>query len=189
MPLDKNVCVKRISMGEILRRIVGKCIGLVLKEDVKLAAGPPQTASRLEPGAEAAIHSMRCMFEDDRTDAVILVDARSAFNSLNCQAALHNIRVMCPQIATILVNTYHRPARFITLGASDIYSLEGTKQGHNLAMAFYPLGATPLLNTLQLTSPSVCQVSLADDISGAGSLDELIAWWKTVIQKVRSLDT
>ena len=176
MPLDKNVGVRRIDVGEILRRIVGKCIGLVLKEDVQLAAGPLQMASRLESGAEAAIHSMRCMFEDDRTDAVILVDAGNAFNSLNCQAALHNIRAMCPQMATILVNICRRPPRFIILGASDIYSLEGTKQGDNLAMTFHPLGTTPLLNTLQLTSPSICQVSLAEDISGADSLDELTTW-------------
>ena len=101
-----------------MRRIFGKCIGWVLKEDVQLAAGPFQTATELQSGAEAAIYSMRCMFEDDRTDAVILVDARNAFNSLNRQAALRNIRVICPQIATTLVNTYRRPARLIMLGGS-----------------------------------------------------------------------
>ena len=74
-----------------MRRIFGKCIGWVLKDDVQLAAGPFQTATELQSGAEAAIHSMRCMFEDNRADAVILVDARNAFNSLNRQAALHNI--------------------------------------------------------------------------------------------------
>ena len=106
---------------------------------------------------------MRCMFEDDRTDAGgISVDARNAFNSLNRQAALHNIRVICPQIATILVYTYHRP-HLIMLGTSD-----------NLAMAFQALGTTPLVNTLQITSPEVRQVFLADDISGAGSFDNLI---------------
>ena len=67
-----------------------------MKEDIQLAAGPLQTATGLQSGAEAAIHSMRCMFEDDRTDAVILVDARNAFNLLNRQAALHSIRVICP---------------------------------------------------------------------------------------------
>ena len=76
------------------------------------------------------------MLEDDQTVAVILGDARNPFNSLNRQATLHNIRVICPQVATILVNTYRRPARLIILGASDIYSLEGTTQGDNLAMAF-----------------------------------------------------
>ena len=121
------------------------------------------------------------MFEDDRTDAVILVDTRIAFNWLNCQAALHNIRVICPQIATILVSTCRRPAHLIILDASDIYSLEGTMQVDNLVMAFYALGTTPLVITFQIMSPEVCQVCLADDTSGAGSLDDLIIWWINVI--------
>ena len=140
IPLDKNPGVKPIGVGEVLCRIAGECIGWVLKEDIQLAAGPLQTATGLQPGAEAAIHSMQCMFENYRTDAEILIDARNAFNSLNCQAALHNIRVFCPQIATILVKTYRRPARLIILGVSDIYSLEGTTQGDNFAMAFLRFG-------------------------------------------------
>ena len=114
---------------------------------------------------------------------MILVEARNTFSSLNRQAALHDIRVICPQIATILVNTYHRPTRLIILGASGIYSLEGTTQSNNLAMAFYALGTTTLVNTLQITSPEVRQVCLADDISGANSLDDLITSWKNVISE------
>ena len=183
IPLDKNPGAKPIGVGEALRRIMGKCIGWVLKEDIQPAAGPHETATGLQSGVEAAIHSMRCMFEDDQTDAVILVDARNAFNSLNHQEALHNIRVICPQIAIVLVNTYRRPARLIILGSSDIYSLEGTTQGDNLAMAFYALGSKPLVNTLQITSPEVRQLCLADDTSGAGSLDDLIIWWKNGISE------
>ena len=56
-------------------------------------------------------------------------------------------------------------------------------------MAFYALGTTPIVNTLQVTSPEARQVCLADDISGAGSLDDLIIWWKNVFQTVKSLDT
>ena len=99
---------------------------------------------------------------------------------MNRQAALQDIRVICPEIATILVNTYRRPARLIILGVSDIYSLESTTQSDNLAMA---LGTTPLVNTLQITSPEVRQVCLADDISGAGSLDNLMIWWKNLISE------
>ena len=181
IPVDKNLGVRPIVAGEVLHRIVSKYIGWVLKEDIELAARPLQTATGLQSGMEAAIHSMRCMVEDDPTDAVILVDTRNAFSSLNRPAALHNIRVICPQIATILVNTYRRPACLIILGASDIYSLEGTMQGDNLAMAFYALGTTLLVNTLQITSPDVHQVRLADDISGPGSLDDVIIWLKNVI--------
>ena len=170
-------------MGEILRRIVDKCIGWLLKEDIQLAAGFLQMATGLQSGIEAAIHSMRCMFEDDWTDALILVEARNAFSSLNRQAALHDIQVTCPQIETILVNTYWRPGHLIILGGSGICYLEGTTQSNNLAMAFYALGTTPLVNTLQTTSPEVRQVCLADDISGASSLDDLMIWWKNVISE------
>ena len=62
IPLDKNPV---------------KYIGCVLKEDIQLAAGPLQAVTGLQSGAEAAIYSMRCMFEDDRIDAVILVDIRN----------------------------------------------------------------------------------------------------------------
>ena len=172
--MDKNPGVRPIGVGEVLCRIEGKCIGWVLKEDIQNTAGPLQTATGLQSREEAAIHSTQCMFEDDRTDAVILVDARNAFSSLNRQAALQDIRVICPEIATILVNAYRRPARLIILGASDIYSLEGATQGDNLVMAFYALETTPLVNTLQITSPEVGQVCLADDISGADSLDDLM---------------
>ena len=67
----------------------------------------------------------------------------------------------------------------IILGASDIYSLEGTRQGDNLVVAFYALGTTPLLNTLQITSAEVRQ----DDVSGAGSLEDLIILWKNIISE------
>ena len=55
-------------------------------------------------------------------------------------------------------------------------------------MAFYALGTTPLVNTLQITSPEVRQVCLADDISGAGSLDDLIIWWKNVISEGKKFE-
>ena len=71
----------------------------------------------------------------------------------------------------------------IILGASGIYSLEDTTQGDTLTMAFYALGTPPLVNTLQITSPEACRVCLADDIAGAGSLADLIIWWKNVISE------
>ena len=97
IPLNKNPGVRPIGVGEVLRRIIGKCVGWVLKKDIQEAAGPLQTATGLQGGAEAAIHSMKLIFENEDTEAVILVDASNAFNSLNRQAALHNIRIVCPQ--------------------------------------------------------------------------------------------
>ena len=74
-------------------------------------------------GAEAAIHSMKLIFGQDSTDGVILVDVGNAFNSLNRKAALHNIRIICPEFSTVLINTYRRLVRMFIEGGGEILSV------------------------------------------------------------------
>ena len=90
----------------IIRRIIGKCVTRVAKQDVINASGAMQVCVGQKSGGEAAIHAMRNIFEADETDAALLVDASNAFNSLNRAVTLNNIRVLCPLIATFVTNTY-----------------------------------------------------------------------------------
>ena len=126
---------------------------------------------------------MKEIFENDETEAVILVDASNAFNSLNRMASLHNIRILCPQFSTILINTYRISVRMIILGGKDILSSEGTTQGDNLAMSFYALGITVLINHLRAAMKNVKNVCLADDITGAGSIVNLLYWWSKIVSE------
>ena len=155
IPLNKNPGVPPIGIGEVIRRIIGKCIGWVVKKDIQEVADPLQMATGFQSGAEAAIHSMKEIFDDEQTDAVILVDESKAFNSLNGNAVLHDIQILCPQFSTILINTHRLPVRMIVFGIEDIVSNEGTTQGNNLAMSFYALGTATLLNSLLISSPNV----------------------------------
>ena len=59
--------------------------------EIKEAAGPLQTCAGHGAGAEAAIHSMKDIFEAEGTDAILLIDASNAFNRLNRAAAMHII--------------------------------------------------------------------------------------------------
>ena len=113
IPLNENVGVRPIEVGEVMRCVIGKAINWVLKEDIQEAAGPLQTATGLKAGAEAAIHSMRAIFEDNSTEAIILVDASNALNSLNRKVALHNIQITCHTFSYILINPYRNPSRMI----------------------------------------------------------------------------
>ena len=131
-------------------------------------------------GAEAAIHAMREVFEDQGSEAVILVDASNAFNLLNRQVALHNVQRTCPQFATILINTYRSGSRLSVANCREIASLEGTTQGDNLGGHFYNQGTIPLQQSLSIAIPLVKQVWLADDATGAGSLTTLKRWWDSV---------
>ena len=90
-------------------------------------------------GTEAAIHAMRSIFEFDahETDAVLLIDASNAANALNRAAALHHIRVLCPTLATYVINTYRQPARLFITGGEELISAEGTTQGELLSMSLY----------------------------------------------------
>ena len=185
IPLDKDpgsseLQIRPIGVGEVMRRIVGKTIMWCLGKEVQDAAGPLQVSSGLKGGAEAAIHSMKLKFENESTDAIILVDAANAFNRLNRLAALHNIQYICPPFATVLINTYRNPARLFILGGGEIESAEGTTQGDTLAMAFYGLGTNPILQILQKRVPAVSQVWLADDATGAGQLQPLKVWWEEI---------
>ena len=181
IPLDKCPGIRPIGIGEVLRRVIGKTIGWALKDDIQQAAGPLQAATGLQGGAEAAIHAMISIFEHEDTEAVILVDASNAFNSLNRKVTLHNIQHIFPNFATVLINTYRHPSRLFVEGGKEILSSEGSTQGDNRAGPFYALGTTTLQNTLRDLVPDVQQVWLADDATGAGSLEHLRGWWDTVI--------
>ena len=66
----------------MLRRIVSKSVTRLLKKDIQMASGSLQTCSGIEAGIEAAIHSMRTIFNEAESEAMLLVNATNAFNSL-----------------------------------------------------------------------------------------------------------
>ena len=178
IPLDKDPGIRPIGIGEVMRRIIGKSLSRCASENIKEAAGPLQTCAGQGAGAEAAIHAMRKIFQDEGTDAVLLIDASNAFNCLNRAVALHNIQITCPMISTYLINTYRHPSKLFVAGGKTILSMEGTTQGDPLAMAWYSLSTTTLISSLREKVPDVKQVWLADDASAAGELQKLKDWYQ-----------
>ena len=61
-----------------------------------------------------------------RRQLFCMVDASNAFNSVNHQAALHDISILCPALATVLHNTYGAPTRLFVTGQGEISSREDT---------------------------------------------------------------
>ena len=88
--LDKNPGLRPIGVGEVLRRIAGKVVMKVMKKDINKVAGCLQLCEGQEAGWEASIHAMHKIFESNEIEAILIVDAENAFNSINCKALLHN---------------------------------------------------------------------------------------------------
>ena len=156
-PGEKEFQIRPIGVGEVLRRIVGKTIAWALSEDIQEAAGSLQVSTGLKGGSEAAIHAMKDLYEREYTDAVILVDAENAFNKLNRKVALHNIQYLCPNFATVLINTYRLPSRLFITGGGEIASTEGTTQGDTCyAVLWFKHYSTDI----HITTPAIASLSI-----------------------------
>ena len=181
IPLDKNPGIRPIGIGEILRRIVGKTIVWSMKGEIIASVGALQTCAGHEAGCEALVHAMHQIFQDEEIEAVFMIDAENAFNSVNRNVFLHNIKVVCPQIATFVTNCYQRPSRLFVLGGIEIRSKEGTTQGDPIAMAIYAIALIPLIYkliaALKDENTSIKNAAYADDLSAAGSITALFKWW------------
>ena len=158
---------------------------VVVKEDVSRAAGKLQLCAGQQAGGEAAIHAMRQIFASDDCEAVLLLDAKNAINSINRKTMLHNINMKCPPLAKYVENTYSDPSSLYINdseknSAKVLKSMEGTTQGDPVAMAMYALGLSVLQDVTSFEKTNVRQVAYADDLTGAGKISDLKRWWGLV---------
>ena len=176
IPLEKESNgVRPIGIGEVLRRIIGKAIVTEIKPDLATNAGCLQLCAGQPAGCEAAAHAMSEIFAEEETDAILLIDASNVFNSLNRKTLLHNIRYLCPTLATYIRNCYGAPARLFVTGGIEISSSEGTTQGDPVAMPSYGIGILPLLAIIkpELDPEKMKHVAYADDLGGGSKLERL----------------
>ena len=106
------------------------------------------------------------------TEAILLIDAENAFNSLNRELALKNVEILCPALHHALANSYKHPSN-LYVNNTVLTSTEGTTQGDPLAMAMYGIGINPRIELLQ--KPNITQKWYADDGGAAGDLRSLCA--------------
>ena len=150
------------------------------KNNLVESAGCLQLCAGQKSGCEAAAHAMRDIFEEEENDAILLIDASNAFNSLNREALLHNIRYICPPIAIYVRNCYGKPSRMFVAGGQEIESSEGTTQGDPMAMPSYAMGILPMLARIKPEDEvlNIKHVAYADDIAGSSKLQGLKEWWE-----------
>ena len=121
-------------------------------------------------GIEHPIHSLCQSFDDPENKAILLIDARNAFNVLNRRPALENVKALCPSLHVALQNSYSHPS-LLYIGESTILSQEETTQGDPLAMSMYGIAMLPLITRLH--NDSLTQKWYADDGSVVGKLKDI----------------
>ena len=102
---------------------------------------------------------------------------------MNRSVALHNIQILCKEMALYIINTYRSPSRLFICGGGEILSQEGTTQGDPLAMAWYSVNTSMMIYYLRAHCPGVKQAWLADDSAGGGVITSLYDWYKLLSQE------
>ena len=148
-----------------------------MKYDIIDAAGPLQLCAGQDA---AAVHCIRQLYGDNNTEALLLVDATNAFNSLNREVALRNSLHLCPSLGRVLTNVYREDASLFIDG--EVFrSAEGTTQGDPMAMSMYAVGISPLIQRLSAVNDAK-QIWYADDCTGCGTLQDLSQWWLSLTE-------
>ena len=187
--LDKSPGVRPIGVGEVLRCIIGKAILTVLKSDILNVTGYQQLCAGLESGCKVAVHALVDLFEEDTSHGFIQIDASNTFNSINRTLILHNVRILCPEIATYVNNCYMKPCRLLITGGKEISSNKETTHGDPIAMGMHALGLMPLLSSIiSNNTENLIHVAFADDLTGVGKIHELTEWWENVLHYGLYLD-
>ena len=88
---------------------------------------------------------MRIKYRDQSAEAVLLVDALNAFKSINRNVFLHNVEVICPSIKRYVKNCYSVNSGLFIIGAGEVQSMEGTRQGDPAAMEIYAIAIIPFI--------------------------------------------
>ena len=94
---------------------------------------------------------------------------------------LHNLKFICPTLATSIISCYATPSRLFIVGVGEILSIEETTQADLKAMRAYALGILPLIKFLlefiNLNDMNAKEVVFSDDFSVAGSLNSIKDYW------------
>ena len=177
--LDKCPGVRPIGIGEVMRRITGHIIVDCISQDLTSLGGNMQLCLGQKCGIEHAIHSLRYSFDDPENEAILLIDAKNAFNVINKRTAFENVKALCPSLHVALQNSYSHPSH-LYIGKLTILSQEGTTQGDPLAVAMYGIGILPLISRLH--NDSLTQKWCADDGSVLGKLKDIRALFDKLTQ-------
>ena len=185
--LNKCPGVRPIGIGETLRRVVGKVVCYVTRDDVEIVCGADQLCAGVKAGIEGAVHATNDLFESYSNDVdgwgVLLVDASNAFNSINRIALLWNARVLWPRCSRYLFNTYRGWAMMVVQGSQELLvSKEGVTQGDPLSMLMYAVATYPLICSLKNPDKWI-QNWYADDASAAGELTNLRLWFSLLMER------
>lgn len=135
----KDGGVHPIPVGCTLHKLVTKCAGLSVKEEMGDLLAPTQLSYWVRRGAEAAVHAARRLLQKLQQDQVLVkLDFRNAFNSVRRKKMSQAVNDLAPSLLPFAHSSY-RSSCSLFVGNRILESLEGVQQGETLWVHFFCL--------------------------------------------------
>ena len=155
--IKKNRDVRPIAAGEILRRLVAKCLCATHKDAAAAHFKGYQYGVATPAGAERMIHFLRRTMAAHATDTdwvVLKVDLKNAFNCISRARLLELVLVHAPDMYH-WVDWCYRTSSVLTFSDFRVGSREGVQQGDPLGPFLFSLVIHALILRISAELPGL----------------------------------
>ena len=168
-----------IAVGEVLRRLVSKCISRAVRGEVFRVLTPLQLGVGVPLGCEAIVHAVNCVQEDTNIKPEdklsLLLDFSNAFNSISREQMFREVRSRIPSMAAWLECCYGAKP-LLHFGNHIILSCCGVQQGDPLGPLAFSLALHPIVERIKREVPGLLiNAWYLDDGTLCGTADDLKA--------------
>lgn len=180
--------VRPIAVGEVLRRLTGKCLMALVRDDARRHFWPAQVGVAVPGGAEKAIHTVRAWYHRHSTAShkvAVKLDFSNAFNTVSREAVLSAAGSHFPLLSRWATWCYRQPTR-LQFGDWVVESRSGVQQGDPLGPLLFASALQPLAHELRHMGLDIAVHYLDDGFLG-GDIEAVGRAFRTVETKAAAL--
>jgi hypothetical protein len=150
----------------------------------KELCGNAQVGCGTKGGTEVLVHTQRGLLQTDSSLAIVVIDIKNAFNSVDVAATQEEINEHIPSMLPWTQFNLNNPT-LVYYGDSRqeicmaVRMETGVPQGHASSSLWYPVSQAPAIKATQMSYPDVHIMAIMDDITLVGSPEQaLSAMWQ-----------
>ena len=166
-----------IAVGEVLRRLVSKCLAILVRSPTISLLSPLQLGVSVRGGCEAIVHATSHLMSSlpDKQRWSLQLDFVNAFNNINREAMFAEFRHRLPGLSAWMEACYScQPLLY--LGTNSLHSCCGVQQGDPLGPLGFALTLHPIVERIKAEVPTLAlNAWYLDDGILVGSPEDLLA--------------
>ena len=185
VPLAKeNGDVRPIAIGEIWRRLAGKCGSEYIKPTLARLFAPLQLATGIKSGGQAIPHVVRELAEEfgnDKSMVLLKIDGLNAFQMTHREVTFKAIRKYCPEISAIIEHWYGNEPPILFCGEEYITSESGSQQGCPFGGIMFAITIYEMILEIKNQCPELhLNVWFYDDSNLCGKLNDVLKAYEII---------